>query len=58
MRAPAAYAPKGLGTLLLIILVVVGGFYGLNHLLMSMQGLPLNLDLSPASNTVQQESPR
>ena len=23
-------------------------FYGLDHLIMSMQGLPLNMDLSPA----------
>ncbi len=28
--------------------IVLGVFYGLNHLVMSMQGLPLNIDLTPA----------
>jgi len=28
--------------------VVLGLFYGLDHLIMSMQGLPLNADLTPA----------
>lgn len=28
-----------------IVLVL---FYGLNHLIMGMQGLPLNMDLTPA----------
>ncbi len=32
---------------LLAILIVVSLFYGLNHLIMSMQGLPLNFDLTP-----------
>jgi len=27
--------------------LVVCLFYGMNHLIMSMQGLPLNLDLTP-----------
>ena len=29
-------------------LIVLCLFYGLNHLIMSMQGLPLNIDLTPA----------
>ena len=29
-------------------ILVVCLFYGLNHLVMSGQGLPLNLDLTPA----------
>ncbi len=28
--------------------LVVLAFYGLDHLIMGMQGLPLNMDLSPA----------
>ncbi len=28
-------------------IVVFGLFYGLNHLIMGMQGLPLNMDLTP-----------
>jgi len=31
----------------LALIIVVGLFYGLNHLVMSMQGLPLNIDLTP-----------
>jgi hypothetical protein len=31
-----------------IFLIVVLAFYGLNHLIMGMQGLPLGLDLTPA----------
>jgi formate/nitrite transporter FocA (FNT family) len=31
-------------SLILVLLV----FYGIDHLVMSMQGLPLNLDLTPA----------
>ena len=32
---------------LLAFVVVLAGFYGLNHLVMGMQGLPLNMDLTP-----------
>ncbi len=32
----------------LAIVIVVAVFYGLNHGVMSMQGLPLNVDLTPA----------
>ena len=35
-------------TTLLAFVLVTALFYGLNHLVMSMQGLPLNLDLTPA----------
>jgi hypothetical protein len=28
--------------------LVLAAFYGLDHLIMGMQGLPLNMDLSPA----------
>ncbi len=28
--------------------VVLAAFYGLDHFVMSIQGLPLNMDLSPA----------
>ncbi|MEA3303579.1 MAG: hypothetical protein U9Q75_09940 [Pseudomonadota bacterium] len=38
-------------TLLSVVIafvVVLVFFYGLNHLIMGMQGLPLNLDLTPA----------
>jgi ABC-type antimicrobial peptide transport system permease subunit len=42
----------GLGTTLLVTLVafilVLALFYGLNHFIMNIQGLPLNADLSPA----------
>lgn len=31
----------------LAMIIVVCLFYGLNHLVMSMQGLPLNIDLTP-----------
>ncbi|MCK4710956.1 MAG: hypothetical protein KAU21_20240 [Gammaproteobacteria bacterium] len=31
----------------LAIVIVVVVFYGLNHGVMSMQGLPLNVDLTP-----------
>jgi len=34
------------GLIAIIIMLVI--FYGLDHLVMGMQGLPLNLDLSPA----------
>ncbi|MCP3868447.1 MAG: hypothetical protein GY703_10190 [Gammaproteobacteria bacterium] len=30
-------------------LVVTAVFYGLDHFIMSIQGLPLNMDLTPAS---------
>ena len=38
-------------TLLSVVIafaIVLVLFYGLNHLVMSMQGLPLNMDLTPA----------
>jgi hypothetical protein len=42
----------GLGTTMLVTLVafilVLALFYGLNHFIMNIQGLPLNADLSPA----------
>jgi len=30
------------------VVTVAAFFYGMDHLIMSLQGLPLNLDLSPA----------
>ena len=39
------------GTLLSVVIafaIVLVLFYGLNHLIMGMQGLPLNMDLTPA----------
>ncbi len=33
---------------LVAFVIVAALFYGLDHLVMGMQGLPLNLDLSPA----------
>jgi len=30
------------------VVTVVALFYGMDHLVMNLQGLPLNLDLSPA----------
>lgn len=42
----------GRGTTLAVFLVafviVLAAFYGLDHLVMGIQGLPLNPDLSPA----------
>ena len=38
-------------TLLSVVIafaIVLVLFYGLNHLIMGMQGLPLNMDLTPA----------
>jgi hypothetical protein len=38
-------------TLLSVVIafaIVLMLFYGLNHLIMGMQGLPLNMDLTPA----------
>ncbi len=38
-------------TLLSVVIafaIVLVLFYGLNHLVMNMQGLPLNMDLTPA----------
>ena len=32
---------------LLTFIAVLTAFYGLNHLVMELQGLPLNLDLTP-----------
>ena len=44
--------PMGKGSVLaafvVAFIVVAAFFYGLDHLVMGMQGLPLNLDLSPA----------
>ena len=41
----------GLSQLLLVwalaLTVTLAAFYGLDHLIMSMQGLPLNWDLTP-----------
>ena len=34
--------------LLVIFAAVLAFFYGLDHLVMGLQGLPLNLDLTPA----------
>lgn len=34
--------------LLLLFVAVLAFFYGLDHLVMGLQGLPLNLDLTPA----------
>jgi hypothetical protein len=34
--------------LLVALVIVCAFFYGLDHLVMGMQGLPLNADLSPA----------
>ena len=43
----------GLGTTLLLsllaVVLVLAAFYGLNHFIMSIQGLPLNWDLTPAT---------
>lgn len=38
---------KSLTRWLLAMVIVIGLFYGLNHIVMSTQGLPLNLDLTP-----------
>ena len=38
---------KSLTHWLLAMVIVIGLFYGLNHIVMSMQGLPLNIDLTP-----------
>ncbi|MCU7845083.1 MAG: hypothetical protein KZQ93_14735 [Candidatus Thiodiazotropha sp. (ex Monitilora ramsayi)] len=37
-----------LGSIIVSFVATLGFFYGLDHLVMSMQGLPLNLDLTPA----------
>ncbi|MCU7810329.1 MAG: hypothetical protein KZQ77_03720 [Candidatus Thiodiazotropha sp. (ex Notomyrtea botanica)] len=37
-----------LGSIIVSFVITLAFFYGLDHLVMSMQGLPLNLDLSPA----------
>ncbi len=34
---------------LLTLVLVSAFFYGLDHMVMSMQGLPLNVDLTPAN---------
>lgn len=42
----------GTGSTLMAVMIafvlVLAAFYGLDHLIMGMQGLPLNMDLSPA----------
>jgi hypothetical protein len=38
---------KPLTNWLLAAVIVISLFYGLNHIVMSMQGLPLNFDLTP-----------
>lgn len=45
-------SPSTINRLLLTlsaILIALAFFYGLNHLVMGMQGLPLNLDMTPIS---------
>ncbi|WP_457676900.1 hypothetical protein [Thiolapillus sp.] len=48
----AVWNSKGMGGRLLALvaalIVMFAFFYGLDHLVMGMQGLPLNVDLSPA----------
>ncbi len=39
---------KNLQIWLAAFVVVLVFFYGLNHLVMNVQGLPLNLDLTPS----------
>ncbi|MEN8180290.1 MAG: hypothetical protein ABFS39_16945 [Pseudomonadota bacterium] len=34
--------------IVIAFVVVLGVFYGLDHFIMSIQGLPLNADLTPA----------
>lgn len=41
-------AGSTLMAVVIAFLLVLAAFYGLDHLIMGMQGLPLNLDLSPA----------
>ena len=41
-------AGSTLMVLVIAFVLVLAAFYGLDHLIMGMQGLPLNLDLSPA----------
>ncbi len=37
-----------LAAVVIAIAIMLAFFYGLDHLVMGMQGLPLNLDLTPA----------
>ncbi|WP_456417962.1 hypothetical protein [Thiolapillus sp.] len=37
-----------LAALIVAIIIMLAFYYGLNHLVMGVQGLPLNLDLTPA----------
>ena len=37
-----------LAVVMVAIVIMLAFFYGLDHLVMGMQGLPLNLDLTPA----------
>ncbi|WP_456412593.1 hypothetical protein [Thiolapillus sp.] len=37
-----------LAALIVAIIIMLAFYYGLDHLVMGMQGLPLNLDLTPA----------
>ena len=46
-EASGLMANKVLVTVVAFV-VVFGLFYGLDHLIMGMQGLPLNADLTPA----------
>lgn len=46
MKTPVINRPVIYWVLAMVIVVTV--FYGLNHGVMSMQGLPLNVDLTPA----------
>ncbi|WP_456380885.1 hypothetical protein [Thiolapillus sp.] len=34
--------------MMIAIVIMLAFYYGLDHLVMGMQGLPLNLDLTPA----------
>lgn len=39
---------RQLAAVVIAIVIMLVFFYGLDHLVMGMQGLPLNLDLTPA----------
>ena len=41
-------AGSTLMAVVIAFVIVLAIFYGLDHLIMGMQGLPLNMDLSPA----------
>lgn len=40
---------NGILSMLLVFAIVLVCFYGLDHFIMNSQGLPLNLDLTPAN---------